>query len=217
MNRYAQLTKLLRANVGSRRLSAVFDDFVEMMALSFRNAVQREGHAERESRYLQIAGRYSAEQLDRFATAIALVVQTMEEEPTDVLGRVYMELELGNEHLGQFFTPFDVSTLMAELVVDDLIAKIEADGYTELYEPACGAAAMIIATTQVLRQRGIDYQQQLLVTAEDVSSQAVHMAYIHLTLLHVPAVVHRRNTLTQETFDSWPTLAYVMGGWRYRS
>lgn len=217
MNRYAQITKLLRANVGSRRLSAVFDDFIEMTALSFRNAVERDGRADRESRYLAIAGHYSAAQLDRFAAGIAHVVQAMEEEPSDVLGRVYMELELGNEHLGQFFTPDDVSTLMASLVVDELIATIEVDGYTELYEPACGAAAMIIATTQVLRHRGINYQRQLLVTAEDVSPQAVHMAYIHLTLLHVPAVVHRRNTLTQETFDSWPTLAYIMGGWRYRS
>lgn len=136
MNRYSQITKLLKSNVGSQRLSAVFDDFIEMTALSFRNAVEREGRAERETRYLAIAGRYSAEQLDRFATGITLVVQTMEDEPSDVLGRVYMELELGNEHLGQFFTPFDVSTLMATLVVDDLIGRIADHGYAELYEPA---------------------------------------------------------------------------------
>lgn len=32
----------------------------------------------------------------------------------------------------------------------------------------------------------------------------MHMIYVHLTLLHIPVVVHRRDILTMQTSDSWP-------------
>ncbi|WP_329142888.1 hypothetical protein OIU91_04385 [Streptomyces sp. NBC_01456] len=41
----------------------------------------------------------------------------------------------------------------------------------------------------------------------------MHMIYVQLTLLHIPAVVRRRDVLTLETFESWPALAHVLGGW----
>ena len=67
-----------------------------------------------------------------------------------------------------------------------------------------------------MRSAGFNPQTQLHVTAEDIAPQAVHMAYIHLSLLHVPAVVHRRNTLTLETFDTWRTPAHILGGWSWK-
>lgn len=51
---------------------------------------------------------------------------------------------------------------------------------------------------------------------EDLSLVAAHRAYIHLSLLHVPAIVARRNTLTMESFFAWPTPAHVLGLWDYR-
>lgn len=39
------------------------------------------------------------------------------------------------------------------------------------------------------------------------------MIYLHLTLLHIPAVVRRCNIITLETFDVWPTPAHVLDGW----
>lgn len=218
MSRYREITALLTANADTKRLANVFDDFVEMAALAIRNAVDHTGHDDREALYLKIAGQYSKEQLDRFAQALALVVLEMEAEPRDVLGRLYMEMGLGNDRLGQFYTPYDVAVLIATITMnpDAIHARIEEQGFFEVCEPACGAAAFIIAITQEMRRLGFNYQQRLHVTAEDISSQAVHMAYIHLTLLHVPAVVHRRDTLTQETFDSWPTPAHILSGWATR-
>src|SRR5690606_21568321 len=105
---------------------------------------------------LAIAGKYTRDQLDRFANAIALVVLEMERDPADVLGRLYMELDLGNERLGQFYTPYDVAKMMAGMIGDELAARIARDGIAEIYEPACGAAAFLVAVTQDLRARGID-------------------------------------------------------------
>lgn len=204
---YKRIVALLKANAGAQRLSTVFDHFIEMSAISFRNSVDRGGHARREARYLEIAGTYDRVQLERFAHALALVVDRMEKEPEDVLGHLYMDLGLGNSHMGQFFTPFDVAKLVASISVEDLIAKIKADGYATVHEPACGAAAFMIALCLELKSAGINYQKALRISAEDLSIQAVHMAYIHLTLMHVPAVIHHRDTLTQVTHDSWRTPA----------
>lgn len=217
MSSYKDIVKLLERNTGAQRLSTVFDDFVEIMALTYRNSFDRSGRDARERRYLEIVKKYSREDLDRFGHAIALVTLEMDQEPADVLGRLYMELDLGNERLGQFYTPYDVAKLIAGMVSDELADKIARDGTAEAYEPACGAGAFLIALTQDLRGRGINYQQTLFVTAEDIAPQAVYMTYVHLTLLHVPAIVHHRDTLTQETFASWPTLAYALNGWRFRT
>ncbi|WP_247040282.1 N-6 DNA methylase [Arthrobacter rhizosphaerae] len=213
MARYHNIVKLLEANTGARRLANIFDDFVQMSALSFRNSVDPHDHAEREKQYLFTAGSYTPKQLERFTEALSLVVMAMEEEPGDVLGRLYMELDLGNERLGQFYTPYDVASLLAGMTVDTVSGQIAEQGFARVYEPTCGAGAFLVAITQAMRRAGLDYQRQLHVTAEDISAQAVHMAYIHLTLLHVPAIVYRRNTLTQETFDAWPTPAHVLGCW----
>jgi type I restriction-modification system DNA methylase subunit len=215
VSRYREITAILEANAGAKRLSGVFEDFVEMSALAFRNTVDPVGRADREALYLRIAGQYERVQLDRFAHALALVVLQMEESPQDVLGRLYMELALGNERLGQFYTPYDVAQLIATMSTDPgaMAVQIRHQGFVEVYEPACGAGAFLVALSRQMDHTGIDYQRCMHVTAEDISPQAVHMAYIQLTLLHVPAVVHHRNSLTQETFDSWRTPAHVLGGW----
>lgn len=216
MSGYREIVKLLAANTGAKRMSEVFDNFVEMAALALRNAVDVRGSEAweaREGQYLQIADRYSRTELDCFAHALALVTTEMEREPCDVLGRLYMELELGNERLGQYYTPYDIVQLMAEIQIDSVVEQVQREGFADLYEPTCGAGAFIIALSQAMLEHGLDSQTQLHVTAEDIAPQAVHMIYVHLTLLHIPAVVRRRDILTLEMFDAWPTPAHVLGNW----
>lgn len=213
---FKEIKKLLEANTGARRMSQVFDDWTEMFAVALRNTVDLRGRDEREQEYLRVAGQYDEKQLARFAEAFAHVVNLMTVEPTDVLGRTYMELDLGNEALGQFYTPYDIAALMAEMQADSLTSQVERNGFAQIYEPACGAGAFMIAASEAFRAKGFNPQTQLHVTAEDLSTQAVHMIYIHLTLLHIPAVIHRRNTLTLETFDTWCTPAHILGDWSRR-
>lgn len=216
MSGYREIVKLLAGNTGAKRMSEVFDNFVEMAALAVRNAVDvrgSEGWDAREAQYLQIAGRYDRAELDRFAEALALVTMETQREPCDVLGHLYMELELGNERLGQYYTPYDIAQLMAETQIDSLVEQVQRDGFANVYEPSCGAGAFMVALSQAMLEQGLNPQTQLHVTAEDIAPQAMHMIYIHLTLLHIPAVVRRRDVLTLETFETWPTPAHVLGGW----
>ncbi|MGW6602857.1 N-6 DNA methylase [Streptomyces sp. NPDC055036] len=216
MSAYREIVKLLAANTGAKRMSDVFDHFVEMAALALRNAVDVRGSKSweaRERQYLQITGSYSRTELDRFAHALALVTMELERDPRDVLGRLYMELELGNERLGQLYTPYDAAQLMAQMQIDTVVEQVERSGFADVYEPACGAGSFLIALSEVMLEHGLNPQTQLHVTAEDISPQAMHMVYVHLTLLNIPAVVRRCNVLTLETFETWPTLAHVLGHW----
>lgn len=213
---YKPVVKLLTQNTGARRVASVFDDFVEMFALAIRNTVDLNGRDGREEKYLRVAAQYTPEQLDRFAEAFAMVVNIMGESPRDVLGHLYMSLDLGNETIGQFYTPYDIARLMADMQCDALTDQVGRHGFARMYEPACGAGAFLVASSEAFRGKGFNPQTQLHVTAEDLSAEAVHMTYIHLSLLHIPAVVYRRNTLTQETFDAWYTPAHVLGGWSAR-
>ncbi|MEU0030715.1 N-6 DNA methylase [Streptomyces sp. NPDC006335] len=219
MSGYREIVKLLAANTGARRMSEVFDNFVEMVALAMRNAVDVRGSEiwqAREAQYLQIAGRYDRAELDRFAHALALVTTEMEREPCDVLGRLYMELELGNERLGQYYTPYDIAQLMAATQIDTVVEQVQRGGFAGVYEPTCGAGAFVVALSQAMLEHGLNPQTHLHVTAEDIAPQAMHMIYIHLTLLHIPAVVRRSDVLTLEIFETWPTPAHVLGGWSRR-
>lgn len=212
------MKKLLEANVayGRRRTSQVFRDFCELSALSIRNSVDLNGRDEREARYLEIAGTYSPDELNRFAEALAHLTEQLSDGLTDALGQLYMSLDLGNERLGQFFTPYDVSLLTARLVADEMTEKLKTTDFVTVHEPASGSGGMIIALADVLQQAGVNYQQSMIVTAVDLDITAVHMSYIQLALLYIPAVIHHGNTLSLETRDAWHTPAYVLGGWSRR-
>lgn len=208
VQRYKEMTKKLTGLTGGKRMFEVFRDFTELFALSLRNVVDKTNWQEREDRYLEVAKGYTRDQLETMAEVFALVVVQMEHQPEDVLGKLYMELEVSNDARGQFFTPYEIAKLMATMQADEIASK-GGEEFVTIYEPACGAGAFMIAISQELRQR----DRQFHVTAEDIDPVAVHMAYIQFTLLDIPAIVYHRNTISQETYDAWPTMAHVRDLW----
>lgn len=61
------------------------------------------------------------------AEMLGLITMVLEENPEqDFLGSMFMRLELGNHWKGQFFTPYSVCKVMAEMNAPDLEATIEA-------------------------------------------------------------------------------------------
>lgn len=213
-----RMTALLRDNARRHRLGEVFTDFCEVAALAFSNAVDRVNFAAREARYLQVVGRYERVEVDRFAQLLAVLTLWMQADGLwDCLGDLFMSLELGDSFKGQFFTPYEVSRLMAQLTLgQDVGASVAADGFVRLSEPTCGAGGMVIAVADVMREQGFNYQQCLHVVAQDIDRTAVHMAYVQLAMLHIPAVVILGNTLSMEVRERWYTPAHVLGGWTQR-
>lgn len=210
-----QLVKLLQANGYRHHLYDVFRDFVELAACALANAIDPIGRDKREAQYMQVIGKYGTEEQQRFPQMLAELVDAMEEQPGDVLGEVFGELEQGNAARGQFFTPMSICQMMAGLLLDPahVHATIAEHGFFTVQEPAVGAGAMIIATALHLQSIGINYQQHMHATCVDVDARAVHMAYVQFALLNIPAVVVLGNTLSLETREIWHTPAHILGLW----
>lgn len=196
----------------------VFSDFVEAGAIALSNAVDWSQRDEREKRYLQIMGGYEKQEAARFPEVFGALVNAMESAGhSDILGRVFHELELHNKWAGQFFTPYEICRMMAKMTaLDDLQEKIKERGFVRMQEPCVGSGAMVIALANELKDAGINYQQTLHVTAIDVDLKCVCMAYIQLSLLHIPAIVVHGNTLTLETWSNWYTPAHILNGWDWK-
>lgn len=130
----------------------------------------------------------------------------------DVLGELFMALGLGNDRAGQFFTPYSVSMLMAMMTIGDG-ASVRERGFVTLQEPACGSAGMVVAAAQAMHQVGLNYPEALHATCVDIDQRCVHMAYVQLSLLGIPAIVVHGNALSLDVWGVWYTPAHVMLGW----
>lgn len=215
------MKKLMEENAGGgrRRVQQVFADFCELAAIAVRNSVDvadEAAHQSRERRYFEILDNYSSEEAARFPLIMVELVTKLEEQPSDVLGDLFMSLDMGNERTGQFFTPSSVSALMAEMTVPAAVEQLNERPFITLNEPAVGSGGMVIEFANTMRSKGHNPQRRLHVTAMDIDPTAVHMTYLQLSLLFIPAQVFHANTLTLETFDTWPTPAHVVDGWNER-
>lgn len=213
------LVRLLKKNSHRHHLWDVFADFCEMGALAMSNSVDLAHRNERENRYLSIVKKYEPNEVHRFPQMLAELTMAMEYGPDDVLGRVFGELELGNSSRGQFFTPYPVCQMMASHLIgdgQDLHHQLQERGFITVSEPACGAGAMPIAFAEALTNKGVNFQHCLHIIAQDLDSRAVHMAYLQLSILHVPAILILGNTLTMEEREVWYTPAHILGGWDYK-
>src|SRR5690606_16960348 len=103
------------------------------------NAIDPVGYDAREAQYLRIIGKYNAQESARFAQAFGALTGAMDDEPGDVLGSVFGELEQGNAARGQFFTPDSICQLMARLTLQPEHARerIAERGFFTVQEPAC--------------------------------------------------------------------------------
>ncbi|MFC5510993.1 N-6 DNA methylase [Massilia jejuensis] len=194
----------------------VFRDFVTMSAVALSKADLRQAEA-REELYMQTVAKYTREEARQIAHMFAELQEGLHVAPRDILGEIFMQLEIGNSRMGQFFTPHHICELMASLTIsDDIEAKVAKHGFVTVHEPASGSGATVIAMMLAMQDRGLNYQRHVHVTAVDLDSTAVMMAYVQLSLMHVPATIVHGNTLTLEKYSQWYTPAHILGGWNSR-
>lgn len=189
----------------------VWRDFCECAAISIINRVDIKNFDTREARYLNIIKRYSASEILLFTECLSSLIDEISEYPTrDVLGGAFTELGLYNAHAGQFFTPTSISTLMAKLQIPGMKQQIAEKGLVTVHEPAIGSGSTIIGMVNAMRESGLNYQQSLFVEGWDIDERAIHMCYLQLSLLHVPARLIYGDSLRMEARAVWCTPAYFM-------
>jgi len=211
-----EFVKLIRENADRHPVHEVFRDYCEMSAIALSNKVDMLNRAKRESRYLEIIKRYRPGEVHRFPEMFGAMVASLGLGFHDCLGELFMALELGDHWKGQYFTPFSIASLMARMTMGDVRDVIARRGFFTVNEPCSGAGAMFIAAAQAVHEQGINYQQHMHATAQDIDLTAVHMSYVQLALYHVPAIVIHGNSLAVSEWDHWVTPAHVLGRWDRR-
>ena len=115
-----ELVSEIRSLAQSQGLNTVFTTFLEITANSLAAQTDPENAEKREQRYQEMASTMTPELLSSYARMLALLFLTVREyrdDPCDILGGIYHELNLNNEWNGQYFTPDDVCRLMAQITL----------------------------------------------------------------------------------------------------
>ena len=210
---------------GTYRVSKheLLSDIFKCGAIAISNQFDKPQAEEREKAYLATINKYDEDMRktisEIFANIYLLLQSQIENGFNDHLGELYMRSETQSAKAGQFFTPYSVSKMCAEVSIDETIVKdsIERDRVLTLSEPACGAGGMIIAAVDVLHNKyNFNYSRNLLVECSDIDERCVHMTYLQLACTGVPAIIYQRDTLTMKTWQRWETPAYIMQWLRFK-
>jgi len=147
-------------------------------------------------------------------------IDAFEENPgQDLLGDAYMRLGIGSRENGQFFTPYNLSKLMANMGItrDSAEAGVKEHGYITVNDPAAGGGATLIAAANVLQSYGINYQRSALFVAQELSEMTALACYIQMSLLGMPGIVLIGDTLRMDyRFELWTPMLALDETWLCR-
>lgn len=226
LNEFNKLTR-------THRPFDVWRDFVIMFACAISNGLDKFHYKDREERYLSIIHRYGKDEQMIFPKLAAYTTMALDANPEqDFLGKMFMDLGLGNNSAGQFFTPYSVCQLMADVVTSDLDNnlqdKLEKQGYISLADECCGAGATIIAAINTIKRKmekatpSMNFQRHLLVVGQDIDETVALMCYIQISLLGAAGYIKVGNSITDPmTTDDdkskyWYTPMYFSDIWVIR-
>jgi len=183
----------------------VFNTFIELAALSLSIISVADSRMERLQRHLEICRQLDRKSIEAYGRMLEYLFEAAAmamDEPYDILGTVFHKLDLHNKWKGQFFTPSQISRLMAEIAGGDLLPK---KGFITVSDPACGSGSLLLGTVCQQKQRNLDYQHHALFVAQDIDIRCVWMCYIQMYLFRIPAIVIHGDSLAVEEWEHWYT------------
>ncbi len=213
---YYEFARLIESagKYGGMRTHELFDKFLFCGYAALRQAVHKlsdgEICAKLEAEYMKTIKAIPAP--DKFSEAMAMLVAELEQRPRDVLGDVYQQIGMAEtSYKGQVFTPSALSVMVGQMTLPEAPDPLHR---ITIYEPCVGGGAIIISAAQLLKARGFN-PWDYFIWAADISYVCFHMAYIQLTLLGVPAIVARQDSLHPESSDlQSPTLLAALYPYR---
>jgi len=211
------IIKRINASVYRFDKHQLISDVFECGAITISNMVDLMSKEEREKRYLQVIKKYQKEEqtliAEIFAMIFALLSSVVYDNGRfyDNLGELFMRCNQGSSSAGQYFTPFQLSAMMARMIIgDEILKKTQNDGVLTLNDSCCGGGGMMMAALDVLKNKyHINYTRNCFVLCSDIDLRCVHMTYLQLALAGVPAIVKHQNSLTGETWSVWKTPAFI--------
>lgn len=188
----------------------VFSDFLSLAASELDIARIRTPESMEHCR--KICARYEATDIANMQEMFCLMVCALEAKFHDFLGAIFMELELGDNFRGQYFTPYSVQCLIARMLIPGIQETIRREGIVTVSDPASGAAGMLIAYAECLLEADINPSAHMFGSCIDIDPVAADMAFIQLSLLGIAAEVVTGNTLTMQFNRVRYTPVYYLNG-----
>ena len=208
--------KILEGIDRSKSRQENFRNFLEMAYCAIAKKTQtgeKKANA-LEGRYMEIVGTYSdKDDVRKMPELLTLATLAISEGGCDFLGEIAGEIEALDKQNGQFFTPYHVSKLMAQIQMPDIASWIDDKGFFSLSDPAAGAGCMILAAADMVEEQGYDLMETMSVQVIELNRTTYHMLYIQLSLRGVAAEVIHGNSLTLETYETahTPAALYFLG------
>ena len=222
----------------TRHQYPVWADLWEMFALTIMNPLTKQLYSEseelqkvwqeREDRYMQIIKKYKKDEIQTITEMFAALVEEFQIHPfQDFAGQIYMELGISNNNAGQFFTPYSVCGLIAQVTQDhkSIRQTVKDKGWYCMYDCACGGGATMIAGLEQANNEfhRLNWRNHVMVNANDIDIVCCSMCYVQLSLIGVAAIVTCSNALMQgevnfydEPEKVWFTPEYFSDVWVQR-
>ena len=109
---------------------------------------------------------------------------------------------------------------------DNVVEQVEKTGFITVHDDCCGGGATLIAAANVARddleKAGLNFQNHILFSAQDIEETVALMCYIQLSLLGVAGFVKVGNSLTDSIRNGdslenyWFTPMYFSDVWHTR-
>lgn len=203
---YSEIVRMFNSLAGARQLWELWEDAMIMFATMLSNAVDKRFYDKREDMFKSVANKYDKKEMQTFLQIFAEIVNQLELNPEqDFLGDLYMQLDLGSHWHGQFFTPYNVCAMMADLQSPTNISFDEARAVT-ITDCACGGGALLIASAHSYRNAmakfGLNAQDFVCLYAQDLSMTTALMCYIQISLQGYAGKVKIGDSLLHPMLDS---------------
>jgi hypothetical protein len=136
--------------------------------------------------FRQCLDRYSRAEGEEFGRLLGIYTDAVEADPfRDILGRLFMRLDVNSAHSGQYFTPWDVAIAMARMTFDrtEFERLVEAKGAVTVCDPAVGSGVMLLSyATVVYDEFGRWGTSKLRLYGQDIDMRCVHMCRIQIRM-----------------------------------
>lgn len=208
--RVAQFVKALNCIDGSKRRGEVFSDLCELAycALAKVAAPTVNDRDNFERQYMEVVARYqNKDDIRKMPELLAISYDAINAGGIDFLGSVAGELATLDAKLGQFFTPYAVSRMMAEIILQDAGEVIDKNGFITIQEPAVGAGGMLLAAADVIEDMGYSPERHMWIEATELSRTTYYMGFIQINMRGIAGRVICGNSLSLEIYTSAYTAA----------
>ena len=130
--------------------------------------------------------RYTYEQGAELGRLFNLYLQTVEELPfRDILGTLFMRLDVKSAAAGQYFTCYSVAEMMAKMTFDrdSFLETVRERGTVSVCDPAVGSGVMLLAFAKVVHDTlGREGTDRLRLYGMDIDVRCVNMSRIQLRM-----------------------------------